>query len=109
VSEHLLLGITIPVAASLIIGGCTGAMKGFFTIHSGRTLRAIIVCENVWVVVVLGTQALQVYSAFGQVSTKDFVLLCLIFVLIVPSLSWVYSRSDAAVEAMLLKINCNSD
>ena len=108
-SEHLLIGVTIPVAASLIFGGCTGAMKAFFTVHSGRTLRAIVVCENVWVVVVLGTQALQVYSAFGHVSTKDIVLLCLIFVLVVPSLSWAYSRSDAAAEAILLKINSNPD
>ena len=45
VSEYLLTGITISIVASLIAGGWAGAAKGAWGVHSGRTLRTLLVCE----------------------------------------------------------------
>jgi hypothetical protein len=101
VSEHLLIGITIAIAASLVAGGYAGAVKGVRGVHSGQALRTQLVCENLWVIAVLGGEAWQVWLAYWDATTKDFVLLCLIFVLTVPSLSWVYSRSEAAGAALV--------
>jgi hypothetical protein len=109
VSEHLLIGITISIAASLVAGGFAGAMKGLYTIHSGRTLRALIICDNVWVIIIIASEALQVVLAFGTVSTKDFVLICLIFVLTLPSLSWIYTHSGAAAEAVAVQLTGKRD
>jgi hypothetical protein len=103
-SEHLLIGITISIAASLFSGGLAGAMKGFYTVHSGRTLRALIICDNVWVIIIIASEASQLYLAFGTVNTKDFVLICLIFLLTLPILSWIYTRSDVAAEALALQL-----
>jgi hypothetical protein len=99
VSEYLFTGITIAIAASLLVGGYAGAVQGACGVHSGRTLRTKLVCENLWVIAVLGVEAWQVWLAYWDATTKDFILLCVIFVLTVPSLSWVYSRSEAASAA----------
>ena len=90
-SEYLLTGITISIAASLVAGGCAGAVKGAYGIHSGRTLRTLVVCENLWVIVVIGAQALQVYLAYQVVGVKDSAMICVVFLLTLPSLSWIYS------------------
>ena len=108
-SEHLLIGIGIAIAASVLAGGYAGTMKGLYTVHSGRTLRALIICENAWVTFVLGAEAWQILPSFGTVSTKDFVLICLIFVLTLPSLSWIYLRSDAAAEAIVLRLSGDAE
>lgn len=95
VSEYLLTGITISIAASFVVGGWAGVSQGLHGIHSGAVLRTQAVCEIAWVIVVLGIQSRQVYLAYWEVGTKDFVLICVIFVLTLPSMSWIYSRSEA--------------
>jgi hypothetical protein len=109
VSEHLLIGIGIAIAASVLAGGYAGTMKGIYTVHSGRTLRALVICENVWVIVVVGAEALQVTLAYGTVSAKDFVLICLIFVLTLPSLCWIYMRSAVAAEAIVSRLSRDAE
>ena len=101
VSEYLLTGITIAIAASLVAGGYAGAVKGIRGDHSGQSLRTQLVCANLWVIAVIGGEAWQVWLAYWDATTKDFVLLCVIFVLTVPSLSWVYSRSEAVAAAFV--------
>jgi hypothetical protein len=98
VSEYLLTGITIAIAASLAAGGYAGAVKGICGEHSGRTLRTQLVCENLWVVLVLGGEAWQLWLAYWDATTKEFVLTCVIFVLLVPSVSWVYTRAEAVAR-----------
>lgn len=92
-SEYLLTGITISIAASLITGALAGAVEGLNGIHSGRTLRMRAFAENVWVILVVAAEASQVYFAYFSVGAKDFVLICVIFVLTIPSLGWIYTQS----------------
>jgi hypothetical protein len=99
VSEYLLTGITIAIAASLAAGGYAGAVQGLRGPHSGPTLRTQLVCQNVWVIAVLGGEAWQAWLAYWDATTKDFVLVCVLFVLTVPSVGWVYSRAEAASAA----------
>lgn len=100
-SEYLLTGITISIAASLVAGGCAGAAKAFYGSHSGSTLRTLVVCENVWVIVVIGAQALQVYLAYRSPGIKDATVIAVVFLLALPSLSWVYGRSESSAAYFL--------
>ncbi|HEX4415429.1 MAG TPA: hypothetical protein VH107_17480 [Lacipirellulaceae bacterium] len=96
-SEYLLTGITISIAASLVTGAWAGAVQGLNGIHSGRTLRTHAFAENVWVILVIAAEAPQVCFAYFTVGTKDFGLICVIFVLTIPSLGWLYSQSKTVV------------
>jgi hypothetical protein len=104
VSEYLLTGITISIAASLVVGEWAGAAQGLHGVHSGRTLRTNLVCENVWVIIVLGAEAMQVYFAFYDAGTKDFFLICLIFALTLPSIGWIYSQSSAVAATVAQRL-----
>jgi hypothetical protein len=105
VSEYLLAGITISIAASLAVGGWAGVVQGLCGVHAGRTLRTQLACENVWVILVLGADATCIYLAFYDASAKDFVLICLVFVLVIPSLGWMYSQSKSVAASVTERFN----
>jgi hypothetical protein len=109
VSEYLLAGITISIAASLAAGGWEGVVEGLCGIHAGRTLRAQLACENVWVIFVLGAEATSIYLAFFEVGIKDFALICLIFVLTIPSIGWMYSQSKSVSAKMAERFSGRAD